>query len=468
MFPDQGKIDVAGAVLHNRAVPDIRHLPGLVVFLLVCLVSGACTADEVEPSRPEEIVVLTRNAPTSYFVDRDGQVAGPEYEMAQDFARTLDRPVRFEVFDSTGEVLEALEAGRGQIAAAGLTETPSRDAIFHRGPGYLSVLQELVCRPGLPVESVQDLPGLEIAVIADSSYEDTLGELARDLPQLSWQTVTNQATEQLLYDVAEGEIDCTVADSNILAVHQRYLPRLESTLTLGEETSLVWYVAPDHQALVPEIEGWFTTFASDRLPTIVNRYYGHLDHFDAYDVEVFRQRVEERLPAYRALFEAAAAETGFDWALLAAMSYQESQWDPEAVSPTGVRGMMMLTESTAEAVDVEDRLDPGESIAGGARYLAERMSALPTFIPDSERVWMALAAYNIGQGHLRDARMLAVRLGENPNTWAGVKEVLPLLAERRYHQDLLGGYARGLQPVVYVERIRYYLDLLNERLEAAE
>lgn len=405
--------------------------------------------------------MLTRNAPTTYYLDRDGATVGPEYEMAVRFAESLGRPVRFEVLNSVGEILEGLEQGAGHIAAAGLTRTDSRDERFLVSPEYMTVEEEVVCRPGLQIRDVSDLSGLEIFVIDESSYDDTLRDLQETLEELSWQTVTNQASEQLLYDVAESEIDCTVVDSNILSVHQRYMPRLEADLTIGSEKPLVWYVAPGRDDLRSQLEEWFAAYRSAGLEAVVNRYYGHLDQFDPYDIEVFQDRIDSVLPEYRPVFEAASAETGFDWSFLAAMSYQESQWDPRATSPTGVRGMMMLTGITAEAMGVGDRLNAEESIRGGADYLLERLEAIPAYIPEDDRLWMALAAYNVGNSHLRDARMLAVRVGANPNTWIGVKATLPLLSERRYYQDLLAGYARGVEPVVYVERIRYYHEILQ-------
>lgn len=442
------------------------HRRTLFATLPTALLVAACQSGE-PVSPPDELVVLTRNAPTTYYVNRHGETEGPEYEMALAFAESIDRDVRFEIRDSVGDIFGGLENGEGHIAAAGLTLTESRAGRFLPGPAYMNITEEVVCRPNLVVREPADLPGLEIAVIDDSSYSDTLGELQAALPELSWQTVGNQATEQLLYETAESTIDCTLVDSNILSVHQRYMPRLEANLTVGSDKSLVWYVDPEHEALAGLIEEWFDTYRSGGLAEVTNHYYGHLDQFDAYDVEVFRDRIETVLPIYRPLFEEAAVETGFDWTFLAAMSYQESRWDPLATSPTGVRGMMMLTGVTAEAMDVADRLDPEESILGGARYLRERLEGIPPYIDGSERLWMALAGYNIGQSHLRDARMLAVRVGENPNTWIGVKATLPLLTERRYYQDLLAGYARGHEPVVYVGRIRNYHEILLAALSGA-
>lgn len=435
--------------------------PVRAVFMIcsgLLLLSGCRNAGDI----PDELVVLTRNAPTTYYFDRNGKLAGPEYEMATAFARSLSRPVRFEVLGSVADILAALENGRGDLAAAGLTWTEGRAERFIAGPAYETVHEQVVCGMGSKVDDVSDLLGQDLAVIADSSYEATLEALREQLPDLKWKTISDRGTEQLLYDVAEGTIDCTVADSNIVAIHRRYLPRIETPLTIGTEEKLVWLLPTDSSALRDRIAAWFDEYQeSGQLAALMNRYYGYLDRFDPNDIEVFTERIQERLPQYRPIFEDAAERTGLPWDLLAAVSYQESHWNPAATSPTGVRGMMMLTGETARSLDIADRLDPSESIHGGARYLRQRLELVPSYIPESDRLWMALAAYNIGQSHLRDARMLAVRLGENPNTWTGVKAALPHLSQSRYYRGLPSGYARGLEPVIYVERIRNYRDILE-------
>ena len=143
------------------------------------------------------------------------------------------------------------------------------------------------------------------------------------------------------------------------------------------------------------------------------------------------------------------------------MGYQESQWDPDAVSPTGVRGLMMLTEDTANFLDVNDRDDPTQSIFGGALYYSQLFAQLPESIKDPDRGWMALAAYNIGLGHLLDARMLTQEVGGNPNHWLEVRNSLPLLTQARWYSRTRHGYARGYETVNYVGNVRNYYDMLT-------
>lgn len=182
----------------------------------------------------------------------------------------------------------------------------------------------------------------------------------------------------------------------------------------------------------------------------------------AYEVKTFLRHIETRLPFYREEFQQAEKKTGIPWTLLAAMAYQESKWNHKAISPTGVRGIMMLTRSTASDLGISNRLDPSKSIAGGARYLSYLQKRVPDEIRMPDRMFIALAAYNVGMGHIDDARMLAERLGKNSNQWDQLKSVLPLLAHKEYYEDLPHRYARGWEPVQYVKRIRAYRNILHQ------
>ncbi|HET9679599.1 MAG TPA: transglycosylase SLT domain-containing protein, partial [Gammaproteobacteria bacterium] len=159
-------------------------------------------------------------------------------------------------------------------------------------------------------------------------------------------------------------------------------------------------------------------------------------------------------------FKKAAKQFNVDWRLLAAIGYQESHWDPTAVSPTGVRGLMMLTKVTAHSLGIYNRTDPKKSIFGGAEYIAYMHSRIPEDIPEPDRTWMALAAYNVGISHLEDARVITEIRGGDPDRWVDVRENLPLLSQKKWYSRTSHGYARGMEPVIYVENIRSYYDIL--------
>lgn len=182
---------------------------------------------------------------------------------------------------------------------------------------------------------------------------------------------------------------------------------------------------------------------------------------------IFLRHVRTRLPRYLDAFKQEAQRHRISWPLLAAQAYQESRWNPGAVSPTGVRGLMMLTQNTSSALGIENRLDPDASISGGARHLARLLRRVPASILEPDRTWVALAAYNVGMGHIKDARRLAVRLGKDHDRWSDLEQVLPLLARKKYYETLPHGYARGWEPVVYVKRIRAFQQLLHRHFQDA-
>ncbi|MCL6417687.1 membrane-bound lytic murein transglycosylase MltF [Aestuariirhabdus sp. Z084] len=449
----------------------------LVAVLLLGMVSG-CEQGSAQPAHATQtgftdilqrkvLRVVTRNAPTTYFEGAVG-AEGFEYELVRDFADSLGLELELVVKHSIVDVLDALAKGEADIAAAGLTQTESRQDRFLQGPVYYSVEQQLVCRRGKEEpRQLADLVERDLVVIADSSYVERLQQIARiNLPELQWQTDPEVGTEVLLHRVARGEIDCTIADSNIVHLNQRYLPNLRVVDTLTEPQSLRWLLPKGATELKQSIAQWLVDYREQgRLREVESHYYAHIPNYDYVDLRAYHRRIEERLPRYQEMFEVVAERYGIPWQLLAAQAYQESHWNPKAKSPTGVRGMMMLTQNTAQSVGVTNRLDARQSIEGGARYLKKMMDRIPESVTDNrQRLQFAMAAYNVGMGHVHDARTLTRKLGKNPDNWLEVREVLPLLAQKKYYKELRYGYARGWEPVAYVDRVRHYYSILLVRL----
>ena len=175
----------------------------------------------------------------------------------------------------------------------------------------------------------------------------------------------------------------------------------------------------------------------------------------------FAKHLQQRLPKYEQHFRQSGTKLEADWRLLAAIGYQESMWQPDATSKTGVRGLMMLTNRTAQAMGVANRLDPKQSIQGGSKYYVQIKDELPDSIKDPDRMWFALAAYNIGGAHLDDARKMAEQQGLNPNKWLDVKKMLPRLSQKQYYRKTRYGYARGGETVHFVQNVRRYYDILT-------
>jgi len=448
----------------NR-VHDLKKT-ALVLFILLL------TACESEP--PQKLVggertllVLSRNSPTSYYLDRD-QPAGLEHDLVQSFARARGYKVRFELVETTTEIIQRLLDGKADMAAAGLSLTEGRTRQLLAGPAYQKVTQQLVCRRGGPrPDNVEQLAGVKIQVASNSSYVDRLKSLKTEYPQLSWQEVSEVSTEDLLWRVWMKKTDCTVSDSNITEINRRYFPELVVRFDINQPESLVWYFPARHKTLREDVNSWMKSYLpGDAFAQLIERYTGFLETYDYVDNRKFVRKIKKVLPRYVKMFKTTAEKYGLDWQLLAAQAYQESHWKPRARSPTGVRGMMMLTLPTARELGIKSRLDPAQSIEGGAKYLSRLYKRLPKEVSEPDRTWFALAAYNIGMGHLWDARKLARMQGLNPDLWKDIKKVFPLLTRKQYYLKLKYGYARGHEPVRYVQRIRNFHDILAMYKEA--
>ena len=421
------------------------------------------------PTRPDppweggELVVLTRNSPTTYFYNASGQTAGFEHDLVMRFARANGWKVRFEVEEDLDRLLRRLKGGEAHLAAAGLTVTKGRLSRIRFGPGYAREKELVVCGKTAPlVRGAADLSGLRLEVVAGSSHLEHLKELKKEFRGLRWTRIMTPSEEELLERVSTGLADCAVADDTSYLVARNYFPGLRVAFELGEAQDIAWaFPKGDDGRMAEALEAFFAEVKSAGvIQWLRERYFGHVRHLNEADVLGILERRVRELPKLKDFFYSAQVESGLDWRLLAAVAYQESQWDAKAVSRTGVRGIMMLTEDTADHLGVKDRLDAEESILGGARYLRMLKDALADAVREPDRTWLALSAYNLGMGHVDDARRLAKRLGRNPNAWNEMKEVLPMLTQRKYSSTLRYGYARGGEARHFTENVRIYYDIL--------
>ncbi|MEN8260308.1 MAG: membrane-bound lytic murein transglycosylase MltF [Pseudomonadota bacterium] len=441
------------------------------LFLCCTFVLSGCETKPKDPAmekirRAGTLVVLTRNAPTTYFEGREGP-EGFEYRLTQLLGRALQVKVEYVLLDSVEEVLHAIDNGEGDLAAAGLTRTDSRAKRYRFGPGYKVIQQQVVChRDGKLPKKTEDLPGVTLEVVAGNAYGDRLDELKTQVAGLKWTETDDLSTDQVLERVFRKQVDCTVADSHIVALNRRYFPDLTVAFALSEGQPLAWVLPKNANYLAGFLEKWFSEIEDDAVLERLNaRYYGYAEIVDYFDPSAFSRHVRERLPSLRPRFEKASVATGIPWKLLAALSYQESRWNPKARLPLGRRGMMMLSRVEAERLGVHDPYATGQSIMGGARYLARFMKRLPEGIVAEDRHWFALAAYSIGLHHLEDARSLAGQMGKNADSWEEMQTVFPLLSVKKYFRTLKYGYARGWEPVTKVRRIRDYLAILEREDE---
>ena len=410
-----------------------------------------------------ELRVITRNSPTTFYTGSNGP-EGPEYDLITGFATFINVKLKLETADRFADLIGTVESGRSHIAAAGLTVTPERAARVDFGPSYNDVKQLLIYKLGTGrPRTVEDLLGKKLEVVAGTSYVETLKNIQSLHPELVWTENPNADIAELLVNVSSQEIDYTVADSSLFKVYQNYVPeiRIGFELTMGD--SLAWAFPKRHdRSLIERAEQYFEFIKKNGdLDRVRDRYYSHSKRFDYVGTRRFIRDYNRVLPRYRQFFERAALNRNIDWRLLAAIGYQESRWDPMAISPTGVRGIMMLTNNTANVVGIDDRIDPAQSIHGGAKYLEQIKERLPSTINEPDRTWFALASYNVGYGHVQDARIITRQMGKEPDLWVYVKKNLPLLTQHSWYSKTKHGYARGWEPVMYVENIRNYYDILT-------
>ena len=445
-----------------------RYSKHLMITTAVCAFLGVMLVMKPGPSSLErvlsrgELVVITRPSTTTYYHDQYGPT-GMEYELAKGFAESLGVRLRLLESDDLNYIQYAIRKGTADMAAAGLVATPARSAKLQFTRPYQHVDTLLVRRISDPrVRNMSQLSGKRIAVAADTSHAELIESFRDRYPDVEILPVADATPELLLSLVESREIDHTLINSNSFALQRTLYPELVADHIVANDQPLAWAFNPrDDESLLLAAQRYLTRANADgTLAQLENRFYGHMELFDFYSARSFMHHLSDRLPRYEETFKKAAQETGFDWRLLAALGYQESHWNPRAVSPTGVRGLMMLTNITAREMGIHDRTDPTQSIMAGAHYLRRVHDRIPADVPEPDRTWMAMASYNVGFGHVMDARRLTARQGGDPNVWDDVNERLPLLANPAYRNQLRYGNARGGQAVVYVRHIRRYYDLL--------
>ena len=404
-----------------------------------------------------KLVVGTINHPISYFINGEGE-SGLEYELSKAFASYLNVELEMRPMESTDTLFDALDEHKIDIAAANLFYQTDKAEHFQLGPSYYSASWQLAYRKG--ENRPRSLAQInDILVIPESSE---LVQILKDAqlkhPKLRWRVDKKLTQEELLLQVAEGKIAYTLANSLDISATQQIKPQIAVAFDLTDEMSVHWYLSNNSSNELQSalLDFMNTAIDSGLIDNIEEKYFNHFRQFDYVDTKSYLNSIEAILPKFEPLFT--KHKGNLDWRLLAAIAYQESHWNPDATSPTGVRGMMMLTKDTAERMKITDRTDPEQSIKAGSEYLHWLIEQIPDSINNDDRIWFALAAYNMGLGHLLDARRLTKSLGGNADNWLDVKKNLPLLAEKRYYTNLKYGYARGYEAVQYVENIRRYMN----------
>ena len=407
-----------------------------------------------------DLIVLISNGPLTYYADDKGALLGIEHDLVEAFAQELGVGVKYLVV-SPQEIEPSLQAGKAHLAVAWLP-LPT-DNTQKATPEILQSTDVLIQHEAsLPLNDRSELRGRTVHALSGSRQLATLLALQKEIPDLQVVEYRDGDFFSLLEMLSRRQADLIAIDSMLVQIAAQFVPSLQATLELGESHPVVWWLGSKPNAeLLTRASAFVDRAQRDgTLAKLEDRYFGHVRRLKQADIVAFLGKIETVLPKLRKHFLAAQAITGLDWRLIAAIAYHESQWDPEATSPTGVRGIMMLTAETADRLGVGNRLDVRESILGGARYINILKDLQANDVAEPDRTWLALASYNIGPGHFNAARTLARQIGADPTAWYEMKRVLPLLAQPKYYERLKSGRARGGEAVLLVENIRSYYDIL--------
>jgi membrane-bound lytic murein transglycosylase F len=442
------------------------QLLGVVTLLLL----SACGRID-PPEKYGALVVAVRDAPALFQPpEKDGgEISGFNYDTVEAFATTLGVKTSYVKAANPDAMLQLLRDGKVHFAASLPVNVDAAQTDELKFSPALRKSQPVLVRHAdtLKPDGLDDLAGLTVEVVPGTPQAASLRMLAEaSRPLISERKDSDDIA--LLARVANRASELAASDSTSVDIATNFYPDLTVAAELPGEIKFVWaFPANTDPTLFARAETFIEHIRKDgTLARISDRYFGHIHRVNPQGIVKLLELRQTILPHYRRDFVAAQEISGIDWRLLAALAYQESKWDPLATSPTGVRGMMMLTEDTADRMKVNNRLDAAQSIRAGARYLAGIIDDLPPSVVGQDRTWLGLAGYNLGMGHLNGARQFAVGLKRDPNSWYDMKQVLPLLARPEYYQRLKSGRARGGEAVIMVENVRSYFDVLS-RFEPA-
>lgn len=411
----------------------------------------------------------TRISLLAYFDDGASEI-GVEYQLLQQFCEQNDLQLQVLVYPNNSEMFSALELGRIDVAGGHLTITEKRQQRFNFSrPFAHSSIKVVTWSKWKNIKSLADLKHAKGAIVADSSYQEFIQQQDIQFEHLSDDNQKNLF--ELIGMVSKKQLDFTLADSEIIEIYDKFFPNLLFPLQLTEPTGIAFALnRTDSHRLKQRLDLMLEkTQVDGRLQQFREQIIQQIPKLKTTQTIAFLTYLYTRWSNLRTLFKQTAAQHDFNFLLLAAISYQESHWNSKAVSPTGVRGLMMLTQRTAKEVGISDRNDPQQSLIGGIRYFKKLYAKFPERISPQDRIAFALASYNMGYRHLEDARILTQRNHKDPDLWTAVEPFLRQLNQPKIGKTLKWGVADGETAANYVNNIFTYWQMLRwkERKTAA-
>lgn len=429
-------------------------------FWLISCSDGLTRLERIQERGQLRVAIMA--SPPMFFPD-ESMLRGLDYQIAQQYGKYINVELDIIVAKTLGEMLTLLKQGKAHVAIADSSPEINDEGI-HTSIPYNPNQWHVVGNRNHPLpHNIQAISPGRLYVAAGSGPARVMKVLGEKHYSLYWSEMPESNSRDILEKINQELLQLTVINEDVFTYYRHLYPELKIALKLDEYHSSVWLTSDaGDDSLRKSVDQFLDTFIKTKeLKRLKEIYFSHLRSFNYVDNDVFLKRIKTHLPKYSQWFTEAADQFHFDKRFLAAVSYQESHWKKDAVSMTGVKGLMMLTKETAKRVGVNNRLDPKQSITGGAKYLNILRDSLPKDIREPDRSWMTLAAYNIGLGHLEDARILTELAGDNPDLWIDVEKHLPKLSEEEWHTQTKHGYARGSEPVAFVRRIHRYFDILR-------
>ncbi|TKG88638.1 transporter substrate-binding domain-containing protein [Puteibacter caeruleilacunae] len=422
-----------------------------------------------------EINVVVDYNSTNYFVYR-GRPMGFQYELLRHLAKDLNVELKLTVSNSLIETFDGLYSGRFDLIAKNLTITKERAAIVDFTKSLTQTRQVLVQRKPQDwrelnkeelekrlVRNQLDLGKKSVVVQRNTAYYQRLINLSDEIgAPINIIEDTIYGVERLVALVSKGDIDYTVCDENVAKVNQSYYPNIDIKTPVSFSQKIAWAVRKDEPELLDFLNNWIVKFRETKEYTRIYNKYFLSTRANIRMGSDYHSMSGGKLSPYDDVIKELAEREDLDWKLLASIIYQESRFDPQAESWAGAVGLMQLMPETADQFDVGDLTEPRENISGGIRLLNWLMEQVSEMVPnEDEQLKFVLASYNVGLGHVKDARRLAVKYGKDPNVWDdNVDFFLLNKSASKYYKDpvVKWGYCRGEEPYEYVNKV---LDIYN-------
>jgi len=417
-----------------------------------------------------ELVVSTVNNPHTYYSDHSGS-KGFEHDLAKKFAEALSVKLRMVTVKNSSEALRLLQNGQADMAALGQKISGAPNFFqLETQPHTMTNFAVIYMAGNSKPRKISDLAALRVSANTESWPTDLIESF---IEMDSLISMPNANSKILLDSIQKETADVAIVNALEFQLLQKLHPQLKMAFVIeNSQIPIGWYISNTTSGnVLKKLADHFIDKANESglIASLRSNLFSPLSNFSNADAYTFDKRIQERLPYYKNTIHQVAEEFGLEWELLAAISYQESHWNPWATSPTGVRGMMMLTKRTAAELGIVERTDLLQSLRGGAEYFLDLRSRLPSDIFEPHRTSLALAAYNVGMGHLEDARVLTEKMGGDPHDWMDVINYLPYLQVKKYYETTKYGYAKGGEAVTYVQNIQnYYQTLIWQRLVAQD